>query len=57
MMELMGYGINEKRIQTSLRKPKRRIHVQEIGIDGIIILKYILQKWGRGCELDANGSG
>jgi hypothetical protein len=44
MMELVGHGINEKRIQTSLRKSKGRIHVQEIGLNGSIILKYILEK-------------
>lgn len=44
LTELVGYGINEKCIQTSLRKPKRIIHVQEIGLNGSIILKYILEK-------------
>lgn len=44
LTELVGYTINEGCIQTSLRKPKRMIQVQEIGLDGSTILKYILEK-------------
>jgi hypothetical protein len=39
------HGKNEKYIQLLFEKPKERVHLEELGVDGKIIFKYILRKW------------
>jgi hypothetical protein len=40
-----------------LENLKRRHHLEDLGIDGRIILKYVSKMRGRGDRLDLSGSG
>jgi hypothetical protein len=38
-------------------KPEGRDNLKDPGVDGITILKWILEKWDGGYKLDRSGSG
>ena len=38
-------------------KPEGKNHLEDPGVDGRIILSWILRKWDVGYELDCSGSG
>jgi hypothetical protein len=38
-------------------KPEGKNHSEDLSVDGRKIIKSILRKMGRGCELDSTGSG
>jgi len=42
---------------TGMGKMKGRDHWKDLGVDGKVILKYILEKSVGNCELDTSGSG
>jgi hypothetical protein len=44
------------RAKSWLEGLKERDHLEDLRIDGTIILKWILRKQGKGCGLDSSGS-
>jgi hypothetical protein len=41
-----------------MEKPEKRVHLDDPGIDGRVILRWIIRKWdGGGHGLDSSGSG
>jgi hypothetical protein len=53
------YGRQERCIQGFGGETEGKNHLEDIGIDGNIILKWIFKKWdwGGGHGLDSSGSG
>jgi hypothetical protein len=54
LVSLMGEVKNAYNIV--VRRPKGKNHSEDLGVDGKIILEWILGKWVVRCELDASDS-
>jgi hypothetical protein len=51
----MGEMINDCSIL--VRRPEGNIHLEDLAVDGEIILEWIFVKYDRRCGLDSSGSG
>jgi hypothetical protein len=55
--EMGGACSTHRRDEKCVQNPKGREHSEDIGIDGRIVLEWILGKRVGKCGLDASGSG
>jgi hypothetical protein len=46
-----------RRIRNFGRKPERKNYLQNLGLDGNLVLEWILKEWRRGRGLDSSDKG
>ena len=51
------WGRGEVHAEIWWENPGRRAHLEDLGIDGKITLKWIFKKWNGGHGVDLSGSG